>query len=70
MKKEKESVKYSTTVLLKIQETVNNAFESIIFLLHSQLGIKQSEQSERSSNYHQYISPETNSASPKTSYAI
>ena len=43
MKKEKESVKYSTTVLLKIQETVNNAFESIIFLLHSHLGIKQSE---------------------------
>ena len=64
MKKEKRSVKYSAIVLLKVQEMVYNAFESIIFLLPFQLGIEKSEQSEQSNNYHKYISLEANSTSP------
>lgn len=61
MKKEKEIIKCSAMTLLKGKEMVYDSFKGGIFSLPSPLGTDQSKQLERSSDYRQHFSPESNS---------
>ena len=62
MEKEKEIIKSSAMTLLKGKEMVYKSFKSGIFSLPSPLRTYQSKQLERSSDYRQHFSPESNSA--------
>ena len=61
MNKEKEIIKSSAMALLKGKEMVYNYFKSGLFSLPSPLRTDQSKQLERSSDYRQHLSPESNS---------
>ena len=61
MKKEKEIIKCSAMTLLKGKEMVYDSSKGGIFSLPSPLGTDQSKQLERSSDYRQHFSPESNS---------
>ena len=61
MKKEKEIIKCSAMTLLKGKEMVYDSFKGGIVSLPSPLGTDQSKQLERSSDYRQHFSPESNS---------
>lgn len=67
MKKEKGIIKCSAMTLLKGKEMVYDSFKDGIFSLPSPLRTDQSKKLERSSDYRQHFSPESNSTPSKYS---